>query len=408
MIWYFALICLIFMNYSIRLIMVSMALIFFLTFSLGDVVKGAFEAVLEMFSNTVLNLLVSAHISKLLTSLIVNGIIAGVGGILTFLPNIFILFLALAFLEDSGYMARVAYVMDSLMGKIGLSGRSFIPMLLGFGCTVPAVMATRTLENPRDRRRTIFVTPFMSCSAKIPIYVLFSGMFFGKYAFLAAFSMYVIGLLLGILTAYVMNGIDKKKNQKNEINNLLIELPEYKAPNGRSIIIYVWEKVKDYLTKAGTTIFVASIVIWFILNIGPSGMVDDMSESFGAMLGRILVPVLKPAGLGLWQIVVSLISGIAAKEIVVSSFSVLFGISNINSPAGMHSLVQILEPLGFGALNAYALMIFSLLYTPCAAAMGVIARELKSVKWTLFTFFFQLSIAWLAATLVYQIGSLFL
>lgn len=383
-----------------------MALIFFLTFSVGDAVKGIFEVVLEVFSGLVLNFLVSAGTGELLTSLIVNGIIAGVGGILTFLPNIFILFLALAFLEDSGYMARVAYVMDGLMSKIGLSGRSFIPMLLGFGCSVPAVLASRTLENPKDRRRTIFITPFMSCSAKIPVYVLFAGMFFGEYASLAAFSMYVIGLLVGVLSAFGMHLFEKK--QTRFAGNLLIELPEYKAPNARSILIYVWEKVKDYLTKAGTTIFVASIVIWFILNIGPSGMVDDMSKSFGAMIGRLLVPILEPAGLGLWQISVSLISGLAAKEIVVSSFSVLFGIANINSAEGMNSLVQILRPLGFGALNAYALMIFTLLYTPCAAAMGVIARELKSTKWTLFTLLFQLGIAWLAATLVYQIGSLFL
>ncbi len=385
-----------------------MAMVFFLTFTIGDALKGIFEIVLNGFSHIVLRFLTVTGTGDVLTSLIVDGIIAGVGGILTFLPNIFILFLALAFLEDSGYMSRVAYVMNSLMGKIGLSGRAFIPMLLGFGCTVPAVMASRTLENVKDRRRTIMITPFMSCSAKIPIYVLISSMFFGKYATLAAFSMYIIGLILGILTAYLMNKLDSNKNQDKVINTLLIELPEYKAPNGRTILIYVWDKVKDYLTKAGTTIFLASIIIWFILNFGFHGMVEDMSESFGAILGRYLVPALRPAGLGLWQVAVALISGLAAKEVVVSSFSVLFGITNINSAEGMNNLVQILKPAGFGALNAYALMVFSLLYTPCAAAMGVIARELKSVKWTLFTIFFQLIIAWLAAVLVFQIGSLLL
>jgi len=384
-----------------------MALVFFITFTLGDVLKGVFEGILSGFSTIVLNFLVSVGSGEVLTSLIVDGILAGVGGILTFLPNIFILFLALAFLEDSGYMSRVAYVMNSLMGKIGLSGRAFIPMLLGFGCTVPAVMASRALENPEDRRRTIMITPFMSCSAKIPIYVLFSGMFFGSYASMAAFSMYVFGLLVGISTAFIMNKIDNKKTNK-EINTLLIELPEYKAPNARSILIYVWDKVKGYLTKAGTTIFLASIIIWFILNFGFHGMVEDMSESFGAMFGRFLVPILKPAGLGLWQVSLALISGLAAKEIVVSSFSVLFGIANINSTAGMNSLVEILQSLGFGALNAYALMVFCLLYTPCAAAIVVIAKELKSFKWTLFTVVFQLAVAWLAATIVFQIGSLFL
>lgn len=382
-----------------------MGIVFFLTFFIGDALKGVFERIFNGISVLTLDFLNLIGAGDVLTSLIVDGIIAGVGGILTFLPNIFILFLALAILEDSGYMSRVAYVMNGLMSKIGLSGRAFIPMLLGFGCSVPAIMASRTLENQDDRRRTIMATPFMSCSAKIPIYVLFSGMFFGKYATLAAFSMYIFGMVVGILTAYVMYIVNHKKK---EINTLLIELPEYKTPNGRSIIIYVWDKVKDYLTKAGTTIFIASIIVWFILNFGFSGMVENMSESFGALFGRILVPILKPAGLGLWQVGVALISGLAAKEVVVSSFSVLFGIANINSAEGMNSMVQILGASGFGALNAYALMIFCLLYTPCAAAIGVIARELKSAKWTAFTIMFQLVVAWLAATAVFQIGSLFL
>ncbi len=394
--------------FGMPIFLLIMAMVFFLTFTFGDALKGLFEIVLNGFSNTVLNFLEVTGTGEVLTSLVINGIIAGVGGILTFLPNIFILFLALAFLEDSGYMSRVAYVMNGLMGKIGLSGRAFIPMLLGFGCSVPAVMASRTLENMKDRRRTIIITPFMSCSAKIPIYVLISGMFFGKYATLAAFSMYVIGLVIGILSAYLMNKMDSKQDKNKTVNTLLIELPEYKSPNGRTILIYVWDKVKDYLSKAGTTIFLASIVIWFILNYGFHGMVKDMSDSFGAMLGRYLVPILRPAGLGLWQIAVALISGLAAKEVVVASFGVLFGIANINSTEGMSSLVQILKPLGFGPLNAYALMVFCLLYTPCAAAMGVIARELKSTKWTLFTLFFQLVIAWLAAVLVYQAGSFIL
>lgn len=384
-----------------------MALVFFLTFTIGDMLKGGFEIAFDMLSKVVLDILNSIGTNEILTSLVVDGIIAGVGGILTFLPNIFILFLALAFLEDSGYMSRVAYVMNGLMGKIGLSGRAFIPMLLGFGCTVPAVMASRTLENVKDRRRTIMLIPFMSCSAKIPIYVLISGMFFGKYALLAAFSMYVLGLVMGIIVAFVMNRLDILADNQST-NNLLIELPEYKAPNGRTIMIYVWEKVKDYLSKAGTTIFLASIVVWFILNFGITGKVDDMSQSFGALFGHYLVPVLKPAGLGLWQVAVALISGLAAKEVVVSSFSVLYGISNINSAEGMRTMASMLQPAGFGPLNAYALMVFCLLYTPCVAAIGVIARELNSVKRTIFTILFQLAVAWVAAVLVYQTGSLFL
>ncbi len=380
-----------------------MAVVFFLTFQIGDFIKGGFEVALEAISGGAFYLLEQIGAGAFITSLIVDGIIAGVGGILTFLPNIFILFLALAYLEDSGYMARVAYVMDGVMGKLGLSGRAFIPMLLGFGCTVPAIMASRSLENMRDRRKTILITPFMSCSARLPIYVLFSQMFFGKNAMLVAYSMYLIGILVAILVAFVMNN----KSDKNPGNTLLIELPEYKTPNLRTIFIYVWEKVKEYLTKAGTTIFAASVVIWFILNFGPAGMVNDMSESFGAIIGKGIAPILEPAGLGMWQVVVALISGVAAKEVVVSSFSVLFQIGNITSTEGMASLTQALAQYGFSALNAYSLMVFSLLYIPCAATIGVIQREMRSTKWTIFTVFFQLGVALLVSTLVYQIGSLF-
>ncbi|HHV11192.1 MAG TPA: ferrous iron transport protein B [Clostridiales bacterium] len=381
-----------------------MAMVFFFTFQVGDFIKGGFEVFLDGFSAAVLQLLTGIHAGDFITSLIVDGIVAGVGGILTFLPNIFILFLALAFLEDSGYMARVAYVMDGIMGKLGLSGRAFIPMLLGFGCTVPAIMASRSLENMRDRRKTILVTPFMSCSARLPIYVLFSQMFFGDMAMLAAYSMYLIGIIIAIIVAFAMHG----KEDQDIGNTLLIELPEYKSPNGRTILIYVWEKVKEYLTKAGTTIFAASVIIWFVLNFGPSGMVSDMSQSFGAIAGRQLAPVLAPAGLGMWQVVVALISGIAAKEVVVSSFGILFQIGNVTSPDGMASLTGALAEYGFGALNAYSLMVFSLLYIPCAATIGVIQREMRSIKWTVFTIIFQLGMAYLISTLVFQIGSRFI
>lgn len=389
---------------GLPMFLIIMALVFFLTFTIGDWLRGGFEEVLEITSNVARSGLEQLSVSKVLISLLVDGILAGVGGILTFLPNIFILFLALAFLEDSGYMSRVAYVMDGLMGKLGLSGRAFIPMVLGFGCTVPAVMASRALENPVDRRRVVMITPFMSCSARLPVYVLFSELFFGKYAMVAAFSMYLIGLVVAVLTAFVMSRTEKSK----ENNPLLIELPEYKTPNARTIAIYVWDKVKDYLTKAGTTIFLASIVVWFILNFGPGGMVEDMTASFGAILGKTVAPVMAAAGLGLWQVVLALISGLAAKEVVVSSFSVLFGVANISSSAGLAEMSGILAGYGFGALNAYALMVFVLLYTPCVATIAVISRELKSVKWTVFTIVFQLFIAWFAATCVYQIGSLFL
>lgn len=378
-----------------------MALVFCLTFVIGDWMKGYFELWLDWFSNVVSHGLSAAHVGNVLQSLIVDGIIAGVGGILTFLPNIFILFLALAFLEDSGYMARVAYVMEGIMSKLGLSGRAFIPMILGFGCTVPAIMASRALENPRDRYKVMLITPFMSCSARLPIYILFSGMFFQQYAMLAAYSMYVIGLVVAVLIAAILHFMDRKA----EPNYLLIELPEYKAPSARTVAIYVWEKIKDYLTKAGTTIFIASILMWVILNFGVHGYTANMADSFGAVIGKFLVPFFAPLGLGLWQITVALIAGISAKEVVVSSFAVLFGISNINSASGMQALTEILGTKGFGPLHAFCLMVFCLLYIPCAATLATIRRESNSTKWMILTACFQLATAWIITFLIYQIGS---
>jgi ferrous iron transport protein B len=388
--------------WGVPIFLAIMALVFFLTFTIGDFLKGFFENWLESFSSAVKVALFSVNTSEMLISLIVDGIIAGVGSVLTFLPNIFILFLTLAFLEDSGYMSRVAYVMDGIMGRLGLSGRAFIPMLLGFGCTVPAIMASRSLENRHDKLRTILITPFMSCSARLPIYVMFSKIFFGKYAVLYAYSMYLIGFFTALLIAFLISRLDKKNNTAD----LLIELPEYKTPNARTIMIYVWEKVRDYLTKAGTTIFLASIVLWFILNFGFGGKTSDMSQSYAANIGKWLVPIMIPAGLGYWQIVVALISGIAAKEVVVSSMAVLYGISNISSPNGMVSLGDMLTNSGFTALNAYSMMLFCLLYVPCIATIATIRRETNSRTHTLLAIGMQLGLAWIVSTLFYQVGSL--
>lgn len=380
-----------------------MALVFLLTFTVGDWLKGYFEIFLESFSAAVTSGLTSLHVGDMMISLVVDGIISGVGGILTFLPNIFILFLALAFLEDSGYMARVAFVMDDIMGHLGLSGRAFIPLLLGFGCSVPAVMASRALEHRKDRLKTILITPFMSCSARLPIYVLFSQMFFPKHAMLVSYSMYLLGIIVAITTAFVLSKLDGSKAE----HALLIELPEYKSPNARTIAIYVWEKVKDYLTKAGTVIFVASVILWGLLNFGPSGYVTDISNSFGSIIGKAAVPLFAPVGLGYWQIVVALIAGIAAKEVVVSSCSVLFGVQNITTTDGMSTMVATLGTLGFGAANAYALMVFCLLYIPCTATIATINREVESKKLTALIIFFQFAVAWVMSFLVYHIGLLF-
>ncbi|HIY19440.1 MAG TPA: ferrous iron transport protein B [Candidatus Blautia avistercoris] len=389
--------------WGIPVFLLVMALVFFLTFTVGDWLKGYFEMGIEGVSAFAETWLERMGVSPLVQSLLLDGVVAGVGGILTFLPNIFILFLALAFLEDSGYMARVAYVMEGIMSKLGLSGRAFIPMILGFGCTVPAIMASRALENERDRYKVMLVTPFMSCSARLPIYILFAGMFFEKQAMLAAYSMYLIGLLVAIGVAAVLHGIDKKKS----VNYLLIELPEYKVPSGRTVAVYVWEKVKDYLTKAGTTIFLASILMWVLLNLGPHGYTINMSESFGAVLGKWLVPFFTPIGLGFWQLDVALLAGISAKEVVVSSCAVLFGISNLTSTDGMQSLAGVLGSMGFEPLNAYCLMLFCLLYIPCAATLATVKKESGSWKWMGFSALFQLATAWIVTFAVYQIGCLF-
>lgn len=379
-----------------------MAVVFFLTFAVGDFIKGYFELGIDFISNAATTGLAAINADTWVTSLVVDGIIAGVGTIITFLPNILILFLCLALLEDSGYMARVAYVMEGVMSKLGLSGKAFIPMLLGFGCTVPAIMASRALENKRDRYKVMLVTPFMSCNARLTIYILFAEMFFGDNAMIVAYSMYLIGIVVAIIVSAVIHLIDRKKSE----NYLIIELPEYKMPDARTVGIYVWEKVKDYLGKAGSTIFIATIVIWLLLNFGPSGFTQDMSDSFGAWVGKWLVPVFAPIGLGFWQIAVALIAGISAKEVVVSSCAVLFGIVNASSDAGMAAFSSALQSIGFGELNAFCLMVFCLLYIPCAAALATIRKESNSWAWMGFTALFQLVVAWVVTFIVYQVGML--
>ena len=378
-----------------------MALTFLLTFTLGDWLKGWLELLIDWLSGAVTNGLAAVNASAMITSLVVDGIIAGVGTIVTFLPNILILFLCLALLEDSGYMARVAYVMEGIMTHLGLSGKAFIPMLLGFGCTVPAIMASRALENERDRYKVMLVTPFMSCNARLTIYILFAEMFFGDNAMVVAYSMYLIGIVVAIVVSAIIHLLDRKKS----VNYLMIELPEYKLPDSRTVAIYVWEKVKDYLGKAGTTIFIATIIIWVLLNFGAGGYVTDMSESFGAVIGHWIAPFFAPVGLGFWQIAVALIAGISAKEVVVSSCAVLFGIVNASSPEGMVEFSAALGSIGFGSLNALCLMVFCLLYIPCAAPRATLRRE-SSTRYMLVTAAFQLAVAWVVTLLVYQIGRL--
>lgn len=384
--------------------LVVMLAVFGLTFLFGDFLKGYVEDFVDWLILLCTNLFEQMHVSSWLLDLVTNGIIGGVGGIITFLPNIAILFLALAFLEDSGYMARVAYVMNDIMGRLGLSGRAFIPMVLGFGCTVPAIMASRALESKKDRHRVMLVTPFFSCSAKLPVYILFSGMFFGRYATLAAYSMYLIGIIVALFVAWVLH----KKDKDSTKNPLLIELPIYKMPSAYTVFIYVWDKVKDFLSKAGTTIFMASIIVWILMHFGLQGYTQDISLSFAALIGNLLVPVMTPAGLGFWQICVALLAGISAKEVVVSSTAVLFGISNINGLSGMQALSLQLSSLGFTALNAYCLMLFCLLYVPCVASLGTIKKESGSILYMFQTMVFQIAVAWIVSFIVFQVGNLIL
>lgn len=388
---------------GLPIFLVVMAAVFAFTFLVGDWLKEYLEMAIEAFSGAVSAGLAAIGTHELATSLVVDGVIAGVGAILTFLPNIAALFLALAVLEDSGYMARVAYVMDGVMGRLGLSGRAFLPMVLGFGCSVPAVMASRALEDRRDRFKTMLVTPFMSCSARLPIYILFAGMFFPDCAMPVAYSLYVVGLLVALLVVLIAHLAERRRGVAR--NELLIELPEYKAPALRTVAVYVWDKVWDYVQRAGTVIFVASVVLWLLLNFGPEGMTDDMGTSFAAMIGQACVPLFAPIGLGYWQISTSLIAGLSAKEVVVSSTAILFGVANANSDAGMAAIANALSAVGFGPLNAYCMMVFCLLYVPCAATIATIRKESGSWAWTGSSVAFQLVVAWVVTFVIYQAGS---
>lgn len=381
--------------WGVPIFFAMMALVFFFTFTIGNAVADIFEHGFGMLGTAITSGLTNVGAADWLISLIVDGIIGGVGGILIFLPNIATLFIAMSILEDSGYMARVALIMDRLMTKIGLNGKAVIPMILGFGCSVPAIMTARTLENEKDRLITILITPFMSCSARFPIYVMFSRAFFPGYEIPIAFSLYVLGVVIAILMALLLRLFFGKSDRPG----LIIELPSYKRPAFRTTGVFVWEKVREYLERAGTVIFIASIILWFTLEFNFTGK-SIMTESIGAEIGKFIAPIFAPLGFDTWQASLALIAGVLGKEIVVSSMSVIYGV-------GEAGLIASLGGLGFNAASAYAFMVFSLLYTPCIATLGVIKSETKSWKWTGFSFVYQLAIAYLIALLFYQVISLF-
>ena len=334
-------------------------------------------------------------INPVVHSLIVDGVFAGVGSVLSFLPLIVVLFFFLSVLEDTGYMARVAFVMDKLLRKIGLSGRSFVPMLIGFGCSVPAIMATRTLSSDRDRKMTILLTPYMSCSAKIPIYAVFSAAFFPKYAAFVMIGLYALGIVLGILVALVLKGT----LFQGKPVPFVMELPNYRFPSPRNVAILLWEKAWDFIRRAFTVIFTATILIWFLQTFDLRlNVVSNSADSILALVGRWIAPVFQPLGFGDWRAVTALISGFTAKEAVISTLGVLLGV-------GMDNLGPALGTL-FTPLAAGSFLIFTLLYTPCVAAVATIRRELGSKLQTLGVVVMQCVVAWLAAGIFYQLGRL--
>ena len=375
-----------------------MLVIFFLTFNvIGSFLSDLLALGIDSLTALVDSALTSYGLNPVVHSLVIDGIFAGVGSVLSFLPIIVTLFFFLSILEDTGYMARIAFVMDKLLRKIGLSGRSIVPMLIGFGCTVPAVMATRTLSSDRDRKMTIMLTPFMSCSAKIPIYAVFSAAFFPGYAAVAMIVLYLSGIIVGIIAALIM----KKTAFRGEPVPFVMELPNYRFPSPKSVGLLLWDKAKDFLQRAFTIIFVATIIIWFLQTFDAHlNVVTDNADSLLAGLGRLIAPILVPLGTGDWRIATALISGFTAKEAVVSTLGVLLG-------TGTGDLAPALSQM-FTPLTACAFLAFTLLYTPCVAAVATIKNELGSRLKTLGVVFMQCAIAWLVGTLVYQIGSLIL
>lgn len=383
---------------AIPVFLMLMLFIFFLTFGpIGNFLKEQAEwFIKDVFAGFISNGLSVAGASPWAESLVVDGVIEGVGSVVSFLPQIMILFTLLSILEDSGYMARAAFIMDQLLRKIGLSGRAFVPMLMGFGCTVPAVLGTRTLENKKDKRLTILITPFMSCSAKMPVYALFISAFFVGNQPLIIFSIYLLGIIIAILTALLF----KNTILKGDPASFVMELPPYRFPTAKSLWLHVWERLKDFLVKAGTVLLGATIVIWFLQSFNMQlQMVQDSSESILAQIGTFIAPIFNLCGFGDWRAAVSLLTGLAAKESVVSTMAILYGSgSSLNF---MQALSQSFTPL-----SAYSFMVFVLLYTPCVAALSAIYKEMGSAKWTMITIGYQLLVAWFASAMVFQFGLL--
>ncbi len=383
--------------FAIPIFLGIMMLIFWLTFGvIGPVLSGWLTWGIDGITGLMDQALTAYRINPVVHSLVIDGAFAGVGSVLSFLPIIVVLFFFLSILEDSGYMARVAFVMDKLLRKIGLSGRSFVPMLIGFGCSVPAIMATRTLSSERDRKMTILLTPFMSCSAKLPIYAVFSAAFFPNCAALVMIGLYVFGILTAILCGLIF----KHTLFKGKPVPFVMELPNYRFPSAKSVLRLIYDKAKDFIVRAFTVIFVATLIIWFLQTFDTRlNVVASSAESMLSDVGRLLAPVFAPLGFSDWRISTSLITGFTAKEAVVSTLAVLTGNSIATLPQALSSLFP-------STLSAAAFLVFTLLYTPCVAAIGAVKREMGSGWHALAVAAFQTGIAWIMAFLLFQIGSI--
>lgn len=379
-----------------------MALIFYITFgAVGSALTDLVDNLINVqFAGFVRDSMVSFGAADWATGLICDGIIAGLGAVLSFFPQIFLLFFFLSILEDSGYMARAAFIMDKALHSIGLSGKSFVPMLMGFGCTVPAVMASRTLENEKDRRLTIMLTPFMSCSAKMSVYSLFIMAFFEKSRGITVLSIYILGLVIAIICAFII----QKTVLKGGHAPFVMELPPYRLPTAKTLGLHLWEKVKDFFSKAATVLLGASVIIWFCQYFSFSlTHVENSGESILGVIGSFIAPIFAPLGFGNWQSAVAILSGLIARESVVSTLGILYGTGG----DALGALSEVLRGV-FTPLSAYSFMVFILLFIPCVAAVNAVRREMNSAKWTAFTFVFQACVAWFVTFIVYQGGSLIL
>ncbi len=379
--------------WGIPIFLLAMLAVFQFTFAVGGVFTGWVESLFEWFGGAVSAGLASISAPAILVSLTVDGIISGVGSVLVFLPNILLLFLAISIMEDSGYLARAAYIMDRFMHSLGLHGKSFIPLILGFGCNVPAIMATRTLANRNDRLITILINPLMSCTARLPVYVLFTGALFSAYQGIVIFSLYVLGLFLAILVGVLL----KKIFFKGEISHFVMELPPYRVPTLRSTVTNMWDRSSSFIRKAGTIIVVAVILVWVLASL-PWGVAYASETSILGRLGSFFTPIFAPAGFGNWEASVALIFGVVAKEIVVGTLGVVYGAEG----AGLTTAIA----QSWLPLSAFAFMAMTLVYIPCVATIGAIKKETNSWRWTAFAVGYSLVLGWVVAVAIYQIGRL--